>query len=323
MGGLISIIVPIYNVDQYLDKCIESIVSQTYGNLEIILIDDGSPDNCPTICDSWCKRDSRIKVIHKVNGGLSDARNAGIKIATGDYIAFIDSDDWIENNYIKKMYEYMMIYEADIVECGVTYVSENGEKVRTRKTDSLLKLNLTQELCNLVIEDNVFQTVWNKLYKRKIVEGIFFEKGKYNEDDFWTYQVMDRLNQMIVIEDELYNYVQRGTSIMGNSFNYKRMDGLDARVLRMKYFENDKIVGTLAREKIWIDYLFFYQCVIKYLNGEERKKAITKIENYMKTSMLDSKNFRCTSVKYKIWLKLFSNQPYLVAKIRNKLGIGL
>ena len=104
MGELISVIIPIYNVEAYLDECIASVIAQTYSNLEIILVDDGSPDNCPQMCDEWAAKDSRIRVIHKENGGLSDARNAGIDIATGEYIAFVDSDDWI----VPEMYEKML-----------------------------------------------------------------------------------------------------------------------------------------------------------------------------------------------------------------------
>ena len=126
---LISVIVPIYNVEEYLNRCVESIVNQTYQKLEIILVDDGSPDNCPRMCDDWAKKDSRIKVIHKENGGLSDARNAGMKITTGEYISFIDSDDYIETCMIEILYEAIKKYDCDIASCRVRIVMDDKPSI--------------------------------------------------------------------------------------------------------------------------------------------------------------------------------------------------
>ena len=123
---MISVIVPIYNVEKYVNKCVGSIVNQTYTNLEIILVDDGSPDRCPEICDEWAKKDSRIKVIHKKNGGLSDARNAGMKIASGDYIAFVDSDDWIAPEMYERLLMAIKNDNSDIAACAVKMVWEDG-----------------------------------------------------------------------------------------------------------------------------------------------------------------------------------------------------
>ena len=128
---LISVIVPIYKVEEYLDRCVESLINQTYKNLEIILVDDGSPDNCPQMCEAWAQKDSRIKVVHKENGGLSDARNAGFEVATGDIISFIDSDDWIEPEMFETMLSQMEKDDSDIVSCGVNWVEENGSVIRT------------------------------------------------------------------------------------------------------------------------------------------------------------------------------------------------
>ena len=126
MNELISIIIPIYKVEEYLDECISSVINQTYTKLEIILVDDGSPDSCPKMCDDWAKKDSRIRVIHKTNGGLSDARNAGIEVATGEYIAFVDSDDYIKPDMIAKLYAALCKEEADISACGI--LSCEGKK---------------------------------------------------------------------------------------------------------------------------------------------------------------------------------------------------
>ena len=162
---LISVIVPIYKVEEYLDCCIRSIINQTYSNLEIILVDDGSPDGCPEICDAWVKKDSRIKVIHKENGGLSDARNAGMVIASGEYVAFIDSDDRVESEFIQKLYNVITEHNADIAECAVSYVDENGNILRVRNSAPITEMGKIEALHRLVLEDGVFQTVWNKLYR--------------------------------------------------------------------------------------------------------------------------------------------------------------
>ena len=186
---LISVIVPIYKVEEYLDRCVESLVNQTYKNLEIILVDDGSPDNCPKMCDDWAKKDSRIKVVHKKNGGLSDARNAGFEVATGDIISFIDSDDWIEPEMFETMLSQMEKDDSDIVSCGVNWVEENGSVIRTVTVSEDSVRDTHTAMQELINDNRVKQHVWNKLYKYDMIKDIPFEKGKYHEDVFWSYQI--------------------------------------------------------------------------------------------------------------------------------------
>ena len=188
---LISVIVPIYKVEAYLDKCVQSIVNQSYRNLEIILVNDGSPDNCGAMCEAWAAKDGRIKVIHKENGGLSDARNAGLAIATGELISFIDSDDWIEPEFLQTLYDALVAQNAQIAECAIHLVDEEGKILRSRGPAKCESIGKIEALRRLVMEDGVYQTVWNKLYRRQVIAGILFEKGKYNEDDFWPYQIFD------------------------------------------------------------------------------------------------------------------------------------
>ncbi len=143
---MVSVIVPIYKVEAYLDKCIESILGQTYRDLEIILVDDGSPDRCPAICDAWAEKDSRIKVIHKSNGGLSDARNAGLAAATGELVSFIDSDDWVAPEFIQTLYDAMIRTGAEIAECGTAFVDEEGRVLRLRQAEKELILEPVEAL---------------------------------------------------------------------------------------------------------------------------------------------------------------------------------
>ena len=184
MNAKISVIVPIYKVEDYLPQCIESIINQTYNNLEIILVDDGSPDKCPQICDEYAKKDNRIRVIHKENGGLSSARNAGLDIATGDYIAFVDSDDYLDVLMYQTLMGVIDEYGVDVVVCDLFEI--NGEKLKTYSTD-------TQKVCVLDNMNDIFShfikpipkirfEVWNKLFKRSAIGDVRFKVGQIYED---------------------------------------------------------------------------------------------------------------------------------------------
>lgn len=320
---LISVIVPVYKVEVYLDKCVSSIVGQTYDTLEIILVDDGSPDSCPAICDAWAKKDRRIKVIHKTNGGLSDARNAGMAVATGEFICFIDSDDWIEPNFFEDLYRAILENGAEIAECAAAYVAEDGTVIRQRKAASQSVLDRKEALRRLILEDGVYQTVWNKLYRREILEGLLFEVGKYNEDDFWTYQVLDRIEKLAIVEKPLYQYLQRGTSIIGVGYNLRRLDGLEARFRRMEYLQKDDELADLTRQQFMLDCMWHLQCALRYLSGQERQIAQNAILALKcQTAKVTQKDLTL-NLKYRIWYAMFRFMPVYTAKLRNHLKIGL
>lgn len=321
---MISVIVPIYKVEKYLDKCVESIVGQTYRDIEIILVDDSSPDKCPEMCDKWAKMDERIKVIHKENGGLSDARNAGLRIAKGEYISFVDSDDWISPHFLEMMYQVMQKEYADIVECGVLYIDEQGEIIRVRKNGtSQNSFNKIEALRQLVLEEGVYQTVWNKLYKREVIGDIEFDVGKYNEDDFWTYQIFDRAKRVTVIEEPLYCYLQRGTSIMGLGYSLKRMDGLEARFRRMEFLQKYDELALFVKARMMYDCLYHFQASIRYLEQPEQKIVTDYVIKTMRELPSVLKCGSYISIKYKIWFMAFRKFPFLVASLRNRMGIGL
>ena len=188
MSGIISVIIPVYKVEQYLEQCIVSVTRQTYQQLEILLVDDGSPDRCGTICDEWAKRDRRIKVIHKENGGLSDARNAGLKVASGTFIAFVDSDDFIMPTMLEQLLVALEQEHAEIAECDyITFseeVPEKGVLIRKKTVGYEMK-----EAMSFLLDEYKFKyTVWNKLYRREIFNCLQFEVGKIHEDVFFTYQ---------------------------------------------------------------------------------------------------------------------------------------
>lgn len=318
----ISVIVPIYKVEAYLDGCINSIVNQTYTDVEIILVDDGSPDKCGAICDTWAKRDHRIRVIHKENGGLSDARNVGMAAASGEYIAFVDSDDTLEPTFLEELHTAIVRYHADIAECAMDYVDEQDRLLRHRGAADIPVMEKTEAIRRLVLEDGIYQTVVNKLYRRSVIEGVPFEKGKCHEDDFWTYQIFDRIERLVVIQNPLYHYLQRGTGIMGSAYSLRRLDALEARFRRMEYLQKDPRLALLTRQQLQYDCLFHYQCSLRYLTGAEQEQALQRIREIMKQNPRVPLKEMTSAWKQRIWLELFRIAPGLTARLRNAAGIG-
>lgn len=319
---LISVIVPVYRVETYLDKCIMSIANQTYDNLEIILVDDGSPDNCPAMCDAWEEKDGRVKVIHKTNGGLSDARNAGVAVSSGDLIAFVDSDDYLASNYIEDMYSAMKGTHADIVECGVLYVDEVDSVLRKRAIGAEITVNRVDALKRLILEDGVYQTVWNKLYRRSVIENTLFEVGRYHEDDFWTYQVFDQINSLTVLPKPLYYYLQRGDSIMGFGYTLKRLDGLEARYRRMQYLQKYDELAALSQQQLLMDCMWHYQCAEKLLDQQEKQVVRNRIDVILRELSNMHLIQRVGKLTHRLWCWLFIRAPRFAAQLRNALKIG-
>lgn len=220
---LISIVVPVYNVEQYLEKCVKSIVKQTYKNLEIILVDDGSPDKCGCICDKLSEKDKRIRVLHKNNGGLSDARNAGIDIATGRYISFIDSDDYIEKDYIKILYDSIKNDNSDMAIGAHTVLYENGTILK-KATGEKSVLEPKTVLERILYDKGIDLSAWAKLYDINLFKKIRYPKGRLFEDAATTYKLIDSCKLISINSYSIYNYMIRNNSITGSTFSLKKMD---------------------------------------------------------------------------------------------------
>ena len=238
MGEKVSIIVPIYKVEKYIKKCVESILCQTYENLELILVDDGSPDECPQICDEYSIHDRRVKVIHKKNGGLSDARNAGINAATGQYLMFVDSDDYIQNNMVETLYSAVKSTNADLALCDINFVDIEGHNmdINTIRLQNEV-WDETHFWCELYGKNYTACVVaWNKLYNKSIFEGIRFDVGKLHEDEFIIHKIVNQCRRIVCVNERLYNYLQRSNSIMGNSYSIRRLDIVEALMGRVEYF---------------------------------------------------------------------------------------
>jgi len=289
---LISIIVPVYKVEKYLSDCIDSVINQTYKNLEIILIDDGSPDNCGKICDEYAKQDNRIKVIHKENGGLSSARNAGLDVAKGEYISFIDSDDAISFDFIQRLYGLCLKNQVDISVCSLTRFETEIDLRDIRNMERIseeVEIKSTREMSARINSRNSLPAtvVWNKLYKRYIYENLRFPVGKIIEDQFTTYKAYDICKTDVAVSNlELYYYRENPTSILGVKFNKKRLDILEAYEGRIEYYKekNDEELLNKTIEGYQAELKSCFINVYKHLenNDETLKELNEKLKSNLK-----------------------------------------
>lgn len=239
---MISVIVPVYNVQEYLDQCVESIVGQSYKDLEIILVDDGSTDESGRLCDIWAEKDNRIKVIHQKNGGLSAARNTGIKHACGEYISFIDSDDFILPDYFLYLLSLLKDNDADISVCQTIEVDEKGKIIDKRELEEDYVLTSNYECMKDFLSSSAIDTTaWRKLYKFSLFKdnGIFYPEGKYHEDVFTTYKVIGLSERIAVGAAALYAYRKRTGSIVNSNFSNKHLDGIRGKIERLEYIQSN------------------------------------------------------------------------------------
>lgn len=227
MSDLVSVIVPVYKVEKYLSRCIESILNQTYENIEVILINDGSPDKCPEICDEHAKRDNRVIVIHQANSGPSSARNKGLDIAKGKYIMFIDSDDFINKIMIEEMLINLIDSKADISMCDHLKIYKGNEIInfnQIKKNEVLNRENVLEWL----LDEHEICVPWGKLYKSNLFFDLRFQIDKYNEDMFIIHKLFHKARKIVYDKRQFYYYSQEGTSLTRSEFNYKKLDMVEA-----------------------------------------------------------------------------------------------
>ncbi len=247
----ISVVVPVCNVEIYLSKCIDSIINQDYKNLEIIIVDDGSTDSSGEICQKYADADNRVRIIHQDNQGLSMARNNGIDIATGEYIGFIDSDDWIRPDMYSTLYNNAVKYDADISIINFNYVLPSGEYVPFAKENTGIKVfDGIYKVAHNIRTTNNF--VWNKLYKKNLFNNIRFPKGKIFEDIFTMYKLIDTANKIVVSSDCKYYYVRHDNSITLSQFNMGHLDNIEAYIERYRYIsEKYPKLESVCRKQIF------------------------------------------------------------------------
>ena len=305
----ISVIIPFFEVEKYIRKCINSVISQTYTNLEIILIDDGSPDVCGKICDEYAKKDSRIKVVHKKNEGLSAARNTGIKIATGKYIAFVDGDDYIHPDMYRLLHLNMVENEADIAICNFLCVDESGNPLTHMNKEMPIKSEVLtgREILETKTGEITWWywiVAWNRLYKKELFEGIQFPIGKQHEDEFTAHLFWNKCRKVSCIEDALYMYVQRANSIMSKKYSVKRMDAIEACLRRIRFLLDNRY----SPECIYRNFISCYRYIGIWGKYADRKEIEIK------------EKYKALHYEYrKLYIDLMKNNVGIGSKIRYTL----
>jgi len=311
--GKVSIVVPIYKVEKYIHRCIGSILNQTYSNLEIILVNDGSPDNCGTIADSYQSKDSRVKVIHKQNGGLSDARNCGIKYVNGEFTMFVDSDDWLDTNMVKTMMDYSYKYDADIVQSAFYYAYDNKLLIDNRyqkQSSEPIRLDNDTLMYELVKNEKVKNFAWGKLYKTEIIIDIPFKKGVLFEDVFWAHKIMHRVSNYLILHQPFYYYYQRDDSIVAN-YTPNNLDIIKGLKERHHFIEEfyEGLINESYRHILKTCFIHYHLLLMnrkKDTTGVHRKE----IEFYIRDNLKEFRRAVEHNKQLKIQLKLFSLHPY-------------
>lgn len=307
----ISFIVAVFNIEVFVSECIESLIHQTYRNIEIILIDDGSTDNSGKICDQYASKDSRVRTIHQKNMGLSEARNTGMRNATGDYIGFVDGDDIVSLECARIAVETLKRSPCDIlfwkykqfIEAKQCY--DNQTSVRDYR-----RVNPPKCLEELLLQ-NLNEEVWNGIYKKIIAVTEKFPAKKQNEDVFWKYRVILKANDIGFISDQLYFYRIRPGSITQSPFSWKRFDSLEGRYRRTKdIIENYPELKATALSEIYAEAMFLYSDVVSSLHGEERKLGLKRINYY-----LDKLPFRFSEILFNDKISKMRKVTLVLSKI--------
>lgn len=291
---LITVIIPVYNVEDYLDKCLKTVVAQSYKNLEIILVNDGSTDLSGSICEEWKKKDSRIKVIHKQNGGASDARNYAIEIAKGDYVGFIDADDYIELDMYENLHNEAVKYDADIISCG--YYKEEQDNIRQLYTsfNDTVVLDAVGALRGTFLFNYVSEGNWTKLINKRVLREVRYKKGIHTEDLLFLAEIVDKSEKIVCIPKPLYHYVIRSDSSSNSKYSSHILDSLITmniinRLVCDSY--NDIMEEYMSYEAVWyIDTFRRASLNKKYYSNELTKLRLIILQNknqYKKNIYLD------------------------------------
>ena len=311
---LISVIVPVYKVEKYLPACVESILAQTHKDLEIILVDDGSPDGCGAMCDSYAEQDSRIRVIHKENGGLSDARNAGLAVCRGDYIGFVDSDDYIAPDMYETLAAFAEKENLDVAMCGVNRVWSD----HVEESGDFLTMVLTEPddmIYQLFVNPNNFSTpaVWCRIYRASRYKDLLFEKGRYMEDAYYTIPCIERARRFGIICDRKYYYNHRDDSITAVQERGKRTDDLiegwerNLECIRMNY---PKSISA-GEYRVWMA----YRMIIDWLEDWDRPYCC-ELAQLIRRDIFKIWRNPCVSLKSKVGYSLIAVNVGVYFRIR-------
>ena len=317
MEPLISVIVPVYRVEAYLDRCMASLLAQTYENLEIILVDDGSPDGCPGLCDSYAQKDRRVRVIHQDNRGLSGARNTGIEAAGGDYLAFVDSDDYVSRDFIRTLYELLEETGCAISQCRFAYVK--GEPLRgTKDRDYHMYRgeSLMGQLYGPEEEATCFVVAWNKLYKRELFAGIRYPLGRIHEDEATTYRLFHEGKKLVFTERILYGYYTENAGSITAVFSWKRLQWLTAQEERILFFQEngyERLLPAAYRKLCDACITFYLRCT----KETEEQAAVQKdlMESLKRYCIQGDRWIRRLPFRTRTGYRLFCVSPFLYEKL--------
>lgn len=288
MDELISIVVPIYKVEKYLEKCVYSLLTQSYKNLEIILVDDGSPDNCGKICDRFQIMDNRIKVIHKINGGLSDARNVGVEVATGEYITFVDSDDYVDNDYINYLYSLLKTNDSDISIVMPYQVDENYIIKKSNKKEKIYNYDSVNALKTMLYQKKFETSAWGKLFKIDIVKGIKFPVGKIYEDIGTIYKYLLKAKNVTFSTKRIYYYLQRNDSIMGRKYKSNDLDYVyNSKLLLEEMEKNGNLELIKAAKSRYVSANFSVLIKLNKSDPKIRNELLLNIKKNQKNVFFD------------------------------------
>ena len=290
MGEKISVIVPVYNVEQYLERCVDSIINQTYTNLEIILVNDGSTDNSGKLCDELAKKDERIRVIHKENGGLSDARNRGIDESESDLVGFIDSDDYIDSDMYEVLLKNLNDTDADLSMCALYDVYNNTPEAQVTNKETW-KLSSEQAI-KMVMEAKILSvTAVNKLYRKSLFTDLNFEVGKIAEDAFIMIKLLDKCEKIVATNEKKYYYVHRENSITTQKFSTKFLNVIEAyeqnsNIILEKY---PKLKDVAQTRMNWAYFYVLDRLLLddNYNDKELENKLISYLKNHRKDILND------------------------------------
>ncbi|WP_440321100.1 glycosyltransferase family 2 protein [Laedolimicola sp.] len=317
MHDLISVIIPVYKVEKYLCRCVDSVLEQTYTNMEIILVDDGSPDNCPVMCDEYARQDSRVKVIHQENAGLSGARNAGIDMAQGQWLAFVDSDDYLAADFLERLYQACVDTGSSLSVCRWEYV--RGETIPEHGTGETRVYTGREMLANLYVPDGAYFVVaWNKLYRKELFEDIRYPLGRIHEDEATTYRIYDKVKKAAYVDRSLYGYFVTPVSIT-RGFNPKRMDWVTAVAERLDFFEQKgytelMVPGLQALADGSIDIWFGLR---DQLPGSEKQQE--EIRTLIREGLRRVKKYGKFPLRTEIGYRMFLTWPGLYRKLLNQV----
>lgn len=286
---LISVILPIYNISEYLDKCMNSLLSQTYTNLEFVMVDDGSTDGCKEICDLYLDVDKRIKVFHKENGGLSDARNYGIICSRGEYITCIDPDDFVDNDYIEYLFYLIKKYNSKMSICQHRIMYDNGI-IKELGSSGDEKIETERCLERMLYHDVIDTSAWAKLYHRSLFENVKYPKGKIFEDIATTYALMMKCDRIAVGYESKYTYIFHNNSIVNSEFKPNKFDLIEMTDKMandiIKSFPN--LERAIIRRQVYARFSTLNQMLNCYGYDEQRKSIIKFIKKY-KLQVLSNK----------------------------------